>query len=199
MSEQHQDKDNLERPHIADGIKEYDNPLPAWWVWLFIGCIIFGIIYQAYYHAGGGTSLQDELRNNMTFKAKASRTGAEAGGLPPEPSEDGMIKGLQDKAVIAAGKDHFSSYCAACHQADMGGLIGPNLVDGFWLHGCRPNEVYRVIDKGVPEKGMAAWGPILGQQKIIEVMAYIYSMQGSQPLKPKEKQGKPCTWNPGGS
>ena len=77
---------------------------------------------------------------------------------------------------------------------DLGGQIGPNLTDEYWLHGCDPESIVKTITDGVPAKGMAAWGPMLGNKKIVEVTAYILSKVGSSPENAKEPQGEKCQW-----
>ncbi|MCB9229467.1 MAG: c-type cytochrome [Deltaproteobacteria bacterium] len=193
MSDQGQD--NPERPHVTDGIREYDNPLPRWWLGLFIFCIIYGLIYLLYFHIGDGTSLEENMNADMIAVKARTQTESPEGseeGSPSGEDQASLAKHMQDESVIAAGKVHYDTYCSPCHRPDLGGLIGPNLVDDHWLHGCTPEAIMKVVDEGVPEKGMASWGPILGKKKITEVVAYILSMQGSEPPEPKEKQGVRC-------
>lgn len=176
MNDESKEKD-LERPHVVDGIKEYDNPLPSWWVGLFIFTIIFGCGYMAYYHFGSGSSLEENLHADLSQSQKATETAEQVvhsdkgpnQTKPPSQNEtDDLAAKVGEQAVINAGKAHYDTYCSPCHLPDLGGQIGPNLVDEYWLHGCTPKEIVKVIETGVVEKGMAAWGPILGKKKIIE-------------------------------
>ena len=196
-----QKQGGLERPHVVDGIKEHDNPLPSWWVGLFIVTIIFSLIYMVYFHFGGGTSLEQQLVADLQANKKEQDT--EQASPASSTSEGEAVKEsvdvgamLKDAKALAAGKTSYDTYCSPCHRPDMGGQIGPNLVDHYWIHGCSPKDIYKTIDKGIPEKGMAAWGPIIGEQKGWELTAYIISKVGSQPPNPKEPQGKECKWTP---
>ena len=197
MDEQKQE--NLERPHVVDGIKEYDNPLPGWWVGLFLVTIVFSFVYLIYYHFGSGTSLDDQLAADIKVSqeqvmAKAANTTESDSGAGSTTVDVSAM--LKDDKVLAAGKTSYDTYCSPCHRPDMGGQIGPNLVDDFWLHGCSSKDIFKSIDKGIPDKGMAAWGPILGEKKVWEATAYIISKIGSKPPNPKEPQGEECKWTP---
>lgn len=170
------------RPHVADGIQEYDNPLPKWWVGLFYLCTIFAIAYLAYYHFMGGSSLLDELKSASNSQKAAS---ANTAALAVE-SVDALLK---DPEQIAGGKEIFQQNCAACHGQQGEGLIGPNLTDKFWIHGGSPEAIRHTITEGVPDKGMIAWQAILSAEKIVSVTAFILSIKGSNPPNAKAPQG----------
>jgi len=158
------------RPHSFDGIHEYDKRLPRWWLLTLYGAMVFAVIYWAYYHAYGfGTSPADALEIEMA--ENAARVARKSGVLDDEV----LWKMSLDSQVIAAGKVTFDTTCAACHKPDMTGLIGPNLVDHEWIHGGKPMDSVKTITDGNLLKGMPAWGPLLGKQKITEVAAYIFS------------------------
>ena len=73
-------------------------------------------------------------------------------------------------AAIAAGEAVYKANCVACHGAELQGGIGPNLVDSSWIHGSKPEEIVATITNGVAAKGMPTWGPILGNEKIGQVL-----------------------------
>src|ERR1041385_6865076 len=124
-------KEPLLLDHGADGIRELDNNLPRWWVWLFYVTIIFSVIYLGYYHVlRAGGLMADEYKAEMKLgdAVKAETMGKfEKSFATLEPSKD--------RAVIAAGQAMFLKMCAPCHRADGGGLVGPNLTDDYWIHG----------------------------------------------------------------
>jgi cytochrome c oxidase cbb3-type subunit III len=161
------------RPHTYDGIQEYDKRLPNWWLVTLWGSVVFAICYWAYYHAYSiGTDPADALAVTMAEnQSRAARASAGSGEL----NDEALWNFSHDAATIAAGKATFDTLCASCHKPDMTGLIGPNLLDNQWIHGGLPMEVMKTITDGVLTKGMVAWGPILGKQKIIEVTSYIMS------------------------
>ncbi len=145
----------------ADGIEEYDNPLPDWWLGLFWITIIFAFGYTIDYHLVAHRSPQKELAAEVAAaKARWPEGGAGAAFVPtPE--------------LAARGKLVFQTNCVPCHGADMKGGIGPNLLDTLWIHGGAPEQILATITNGVPDKGMLTWGPILGPEKVAEVTAYV--------------------------
>lgn len=159
------------RPHAYDGIQEYDKRLPNWWLMTLYGSIVFAIIYWAYNHAYG-TATDDRAALKFTMLENSARAAKAAGGSGVV-NDELLWKLSHDQTVLAAGKVTFDTMCASCHKPDMTGLIGPNLVDNQWIHGGLPLEVVKTITEGVLAKGMVAWGPILGRQKIAEVTAHI--------------------------
>jgi cytochrome c oxidase cbb3-type subunit III len=169
MSTPPPDEDAL-RPHSYDGIQEYDKRLPRWWLLTLYGAIVFSVLYWAYYHTYKiGESSEFALQSEM--EENAARAARSSGVL----SDDLIWKLSSDSNIVTAGKVTFDTTCAACHKPDMTGLIGPNLVDNQWIHGGKPLEVVKSIDEGVLAKGMPAWGPLLGHEKIKELTAYIFS------------------------
>jgi len=176
------------RPHSYDGIREYDKRLPRWWLMTLYGAMVFSVVYWAYYHAYEfGMPPAQALERAMAENAE--RMARESGVIDDER----LWKMSGDARVITAGKVTFDTTCAACHKPDMTGLIGPNLVDHEWIHGGAPMDSVKIIQEGVLAKGMPAWGPLLGKQKIAEVTAYIFSHH-----KPGEKILAVPGWTPPG-
>ncbi len=184
-----QEKDKL-LDHNFDGIQEYDNPLPRWWVWLFYGSIIFSVIYFPYYHLFGGTSAREEYQMEMSaWEQKQAEQAAVAAANAPaaNTSSDGVAQSIGN---VDAGKQVFATNCVACHGMLGEGTIGPNLTDSFWIHGNRTEDLLRVVNEGVPDKGMVAWKAILGPQKVQDVVAYLHTLEGTNPPNPKAPEGK---------
>lgn len=187
MSNPNEPKDPLLLDHEADGIKELDNNLPRWWVWLFYITIVFAIGYMGYYHvlkAGdfnkqGGVQLSEykaEMAAGDAIKV-AAQSKFESSIATLEPSSD--------KAVIAQGQTTFVTLCAPCHRLDGGGLVGPNLCDDYWIHGPKFSDNLKVILNGVPDKGMLSWKSQIKPQEIFAVASYIYTLRGTKPVDPK--------------
>src|SRR5690606_36947530 len=93
-------------------------------------------------------------------------------------------------AALEEAKTLYVQNCAACHGADGGGTVGPNLADEYWLHGGTVQDVFRVIKYGVQEKGMIPWQDKLNPEQIQIVASYILSLQGTTPASAKEPQGE---------
>lgn len=148
----------------ADGIEEYDNPLPDWWLGLFYLTIVWALLYGVHYHF---------VAHRSQVKTLAAEF-AEADARWPRQAEAAQATTVALTAqAIEAGETIFKANCVSCHGADLKGGIGPNLLDTTWIHGGAPENILTVITKGVPEKGMLTWGPILGPEKVAEVTAYV--------------------------
>lgn len=96
----------------------------------------------------------------------------------------------KDALVIEKGKKIFSRSCAACHQENAGGMVGPNLTDDFWLNGNSNREIFMNIYYGVTDRAMPAWRHSLDPESIALIIAYIHSVQGTHPPNGKAAQGK---------
>ena len=179
--------------HEADGIRELDNLLPRWWVWLFYLTTIFAIVYMGYYHVFNAGDLQAaeysrEARAGEEIKAAAlAKFESSIANLAPEA----------DRVVLARGQQVFFQMCAPCHRPDGGGLVGPNLCDDYWIHGSNYVDTVKTIVNGVPEKGMLTWRGILKPNEIQAVASYIYTLRGTKPAnpKPREDQAGPAKPN----
>ena len=154
----------------CDGIEEYDNKLPTWWLGLFYLSVIVGVGYGISYHFIEKTS-QAALYDAEMAAAEARW---------PTPSANDALAAATSPESIAAGKEIYATNCVGCHAQDLTGGIGPNLTDAEWIHGGTLADINRVIAEGVPEKGMLTWGPILGPQKVAQVAAFIHSAGGGQ-------------------
>ncbi len=185
MSKENKEKDVI-RPYVVDGIQEYDNPMPSWWVAMFYATIIFGVVYLFWVHLLGKSTLETELKRDQDRYAelrtkRASLQGAAAASFDER---------AKDPQLIASGKEVFSLNCSPCHGAAGEGVVGPNLADKFWLNGSTPGDIVNVISKGVPAKGMVAWETILGIDKIEAVAAFVMSLQGTNPPNGKAPEGE---------
>lgn len=172
--------------HEADGIKELDNLLPRWWVWLFYLCIAFSIAYMTYYHVLGMGNLQiaeyqAEMKLGGEIKARA---------MAEFEATLGNQQASSDEIAIAAGREVYVLNCAPCHREDGGGLVGPNLCDDYWIHGSTFADNLRVIWNGVPEKGMVSWKGVLKPEEIRNVTSYIYTLRGTNPQNPKPPENQ---------
>jgi cytochrome c oxidase cbb3-type subunit 3 len=172
--------------HEHDGIREYDNPLPGWWTWLFAATIVFSAFYVAYYHIGIGPSVHD--RYDAEVVAQLERQLSSFGTL--EPTDETILRLLHEKGdMIAAVSGMFRANCAQCHRDDAGGNIGPNLTDDRWKNVKRPADIIRVITQGVPNTAMKSWNTRFREPQIILLAAYVASLRGSDPPRPKAPEG----------
>ncbi len=175
--------------HEIDGIQEYDNRLPNWWLATFFGAIAFASVYWFYYYVSGfGPSQMADYQAEMDQAAavEAARIKA-SGALTPEA----LAALARDKGTVEQGRQAFAQTCVTCHRQDGGGLVGPNLTDDFWLHGSRPEQIYASITNGYAAKGMPGWGPQLGADRVLALTAFVQTLRGTNVPGGKAAQGDP--------
>lgn len=181
-----QEKD-IEIDHAYDGIKELNNPIPAWFNVLFFGTMIFAAGYLFYYHIGGYGDLQDQEYAKEIVKAQAEK----AAFLEKSSNaiDENSVKFDNTATVLEEGKGLFNTNCVVCHGDKGQGVIGPNLTDGYWLHGGGINNIFKTIKYGVPDKGMISWEKTLSPKQISAVANYIISLKDTHPAGAKAPQG----------
>jgi cytochrome c oxidase cbb3-type subunit III len=174
--------------HKYDGIHELNHPLPRWWVVLFIGTIVWSIPYYAHHmHIDGPTQAQELAIEMKVIEEKQKKFEATKVGF----SEAEYKKIVADPKNAKLAKKLYKRKCKACHGAQGEGGIGPNLTDKFWINGKGSlADVYKILDEGVVDKGMAAWGPPLGKDKVMAILSYVMKFQGTSPKNVKAPQGK---------
>lgn len=186
MSTKDSNQDRL-LEHNYDGIQEYDNPMPAWWVWIFWATIIFSVLYWLNVPGVGSGKGRIASYEAEVARVQALRA-AEQQAAGPVTGE-ALVAMSNDPARVEAGKAVFTTNCVPCHREDGGGSIGPNLCDDYWIHGGTPIAIHTTIDKGVLDKGMPAWGQTLKPEDVEAVVAYVLTLHGTDPEDPKEPQG----------
>ncbi|WP_396143909.1 cbb3-type cytochrome c oxidase N-terminal domain-containing protein [Flavobacterium sp.] len=169
--------------HDYDGIRELDNVLPPWWVNLFYACVIFAIVYLVRFHVVGDYDQKQEFETEMEV-AKADIEKFKE--TSPDVFDMEKVTQLTDAASLAKGKEIFTNVCVACHRADGGGQIGPNLTDEYWILGGGIKNVFHTLMEGGREgKGMVAWKTSMKPADLQKVASYVLSLQGSKPKDPK--------------
>lgn len=186
-----EDEQKIELDHDYDGIRELDNVLPPWWLWLFYGTIAWGVLYLVNVHVIKVWPQQDVEYANEMNKAKADV----AAYLVTQTNlvDENNVTFTDEAAVINEGRTLYSTFCTACHGADAAGSensVGPNLTDAYWLHGGGIKNVFRTITHGVPEKGMIAWKTQLQPAEIRAIASYILTRAGQGGPGQKAPQGE---------
>tara|TARA_R100000935_G_scaffold17023_2_gene33636 strand:- start:404 stop:1312 length:909 start_codon:yes stop_codon:yes gene_type:complete len=174
--------------HDYDGIRELDNNLPPWWLYGFYATIIFAFVYMINYHVYGGTTQKEEyLIEVAEAEIEIAEYKKNAKGL----LTTNTVELLTEEADLTAGKSVFLANCIACHKADGGGGIGPNLTDAYWILGGGIKNVFNTVTEGGrPGKGMVAWKTNLKPDEIAQVASYVLSLHGTTPAEPKEPEGE---------
>ena len=174
--------------HDYDGIKELDNNLPPWWVYLFYGSIVFAAIYLIRFEVLDGDNQEMELKKEL---AQAKIDVAEYMKTAPDLMDETKVTQLKDPADLALGNDIFSKNCIPCHRVDAGGQIGPNLTDEYWILGGGIKNIFHTLEHGGRDgKGMVSWKGTLKPKEMQLVASYVMSLQGSNPKDPKAPDGE---------
>ena len=177
--------------HDYDGIKELDNDLPPWWTYLFIGTIIFAAVYLVRFEILDGDTQETEYAKEV---AAANIAIEKWKKTAPDLMDEKTVTRLTEPADLAIGKEIYQTNCAACHRADGGGQIGPNLTDDHWiLGGGIKNIFHTLVNGGRDGKGMVAWRGTLKPKEMQHVASYVMSLQGSNPKEPKAPEGEVWT------
>jgi cytochrome c oxidase cbb3-type subunit III len=173
--------------HVYDDIVEHDNKLPLWWQLTLYGAAVFALLYWFGRRLDAIPSPTQAYESDLAVEHAAEAARARARGT----IDDAMLTAIaKDPATLAQGKEVFVSTCAACHKTDGGGNIGPNLTDAYWIHGNKATDIYRTVTEGVPAKGMPTWAPVLGEQRVEAVVAYVLSIENTNVPGGKAPQGE---------
>lgn len=182
-----EEEKSIEMDHEYDGIKELDNDLPPWWIYLFYVTIIFSFVYLVKYHMMGGDTQHDEY---VKENEKALLAIEEYKKTAPDLLTVDQVVMLTDAADLAKGKALFEANCVACHMADGGGGIGPNLTDEYWILGGDIKDIFQTISEGGRDgKGMVPWKTQFKPTEIQQVASYVKSLTGTTPANPKAPEG----------
>ena len=173
--------------HNYDGIKELDNSLPPWWVYMFYATIVFAVVYLVRFEVMDGDNQVTEYKNAVA-EAKASLDKYKE--TATDIVDLSTVTLLTDAKDLNKGKAIFNLNCITCHLADGGGSIGPNLTDEYWVLGGGIKNVFKTVSEGGRAgKGMIAWKNNLKPVDIAKVSSYILSLQGTTPANPKKAEG----------
>ncbi len=174
--------------HNYDGIRELDNVLPPWWVYLFYATIIFGVVYLIRFHVAGDYDQKLEYEQEV---AAAKIAIEEYKKTAKDLVDVNTVEFLSEAADLSAGEKIFTTSCVACHMADGGGGIGPNLTDEYWILGGGIKNVFNTISEGGRDgKGMISWKQSLKPLEMAQVASYILTLGGTTPADPKAPEGE---------
>ncbi|MGS2726926.1 cbb3-type cytochrome c oxidase N-terminal domain-containing protein [Psychroserpens sp. BH13MA-6] len=182
-----EEEHDLVLDHNYDGIKELDNDLPPWWLYGFYASIVFAAIYLARFHVFNGDNQYEELEAEIAqaeIEIEAYKKTAK------DLVDFNTVTVLTDASDLKEGQVIFETNCVACHKADGGGGIGPNLTDKHWILGGGIKNVFKTVAEGGRDgKGMIAWKQSLKPSEIAQVASYVLQFQGTTPAEPKAAEG----------
>ena len=161
--------------HNYDGIQEYDNPIPGWWKWIFIGTILFTPLYLVWFHAPGMG--RDHFGRYDVAMAENLRL--QFGDLPDlEPDAPTLVKYMHEEDWLKVGASTFAAQCRSCHGPDGSGGTGPNLTDDLYINVERIEDFGTVLKEGANNGAMPAWENRLHPKELVLVAAYAASLRG---------------------
>ncbi len=170
--------ENVKTGHQYDGIEEFDNPLPKWWVWMFIGTIVFGLVYSVLYPALGsfqgflGWSSQGQWEQEVASKEH------EYAAIFNKYAAVSVKELANNPEALKTGQRLFANNCAVCHGSTATGSRGfPNLADKDWLYGGDAETIKQSIMNG-RFSNMPPWGSVLGEEGVANVTQFVLSLSG---------------------
>ncbi|MBV1896493.1 MAG: cytochrome-c oxidase, cbb3-type subunit III [Rhodobacteraceae bacterium] len=184
--------------HVWDGIEEFNNPLPRWWLWTLYACIAWALAYTVAYPAWpmikGATTgvLGWSTRGEVAEEIAAVNEGNAAINARLDSIELSTIATDPElnTYAVSAGNAVFLTWCAQCHGSGAAGAVGyPNLLDDAWLWGGDIDTIYTTVAHGIRNEEdddaryseMPAFGEILEPGEITEVVNYVMSLSGDAP------------------
>lgn len=174
------------RPHEYDGIQEFDQKLPNWWLLSFIGAVFFYLVYWfVYYQAGLIKTDQSAVTEAMSaIQTKKEKALEET--LATLDNKSLINDWATDPAIVAEGEKIYSQVCIGCHgpELDAPNKLGLSLVDKEWKYGDTPMDIFKIINDGTPpeSKGMPPtgarmipWGATYSGKQVAQLVAFIIS------------------------
>lgn len=162
--------------HNYDGIEEYDNPLPAWWFYMFVITIVFALGYLIAFPGLGAFKGMMSWSSAEQLQRDAAKAEAQYGPLFEKFAAMPIADVAKDTQALKMGQRLFASHCAQCHGADARGSFGfPNLADTDWLYGGAPEHIEHTITHG-RNGAMPAWESALGNQGVLEVANFVLTL-----------------------
>lgn len=173
--------------HLYDGIREYDNPLPGWWTWLFFLSVVFSVVYWIIFQLGTeGRSIHDQYDRSAAriFELRF----ADIGELKPDRAT--ILAYMNNPKFLTVGKVVYKSNCVSCHGANGEGNVGPNLTDDHWKNVKQIEDIAKVIEQGAANGAMPSWRNRLSHiNQIVLAASYVASLRGSHPAGGKLPEG----------
>jgi cytochrome c oxidase cbb3-type subunit 3 len=171
--------------HDYDGIREYDNPMPGWWVWIFWGTIVFsGFYFFLATVINGAFSPVAEYDKAVAMELKK-------GGVL-KPDAETLVRLSHDEESVKSGAAIFQTNCVSCHGRDAAGLTAPNLTDDSYINIKNIADIASVVALGAKNGAMPSWKNRLSPNEVVLVASYVASLRGqNKPGRPPEGQPIP--------
>ncbi len=176
--------------HDYDGIQEFDNKLPNWWLWLMWGSMVFALFYWLVFHT---LEIRDLPHGDFETEMRLADEAMFERMKDNPVTNESLMAMVEMPAKVSEGREMFVKFCVACHLDEGQGLVGPNLTDGVWIHGCEPVDMYKLVSDGVAAKGMPSWTNQLGPAGVQTVVSYVITLVDTN-VAGKAPEGEPCSF-----
>ena len=175
--------------HVWDeNLREYNNPLPRWWLILFVGTVLFSIVYLVIY-PGFGTR-NSTIERDTGLRKEYAEEMRQSKGLEKYAGNQNLLALATDKDAMVTGQRLFLTYCTQCHGSSGKGAYGyPNLTDDDWLYGGDPETIKASIAEGRPGV-MTPFEGTLNPEQITDVAHYVRSLSGLSADVDRAMRGK---------
>ena len=188
---QHGPSIDQERSHAFDGITEYDNSLPRWWLWTLYLSAAFAVWYVFHFHFFTGELTKAQADRHEWEVAQEEKRRAL---MPPKVKTEEELRALSKDPALAAKGKTLLTMCFACHGPELTGLVGPNLRDKYWIYGSNMTSIVETITNGRPPLMPPKGGAPLSASDIEAIACYIVALNregekpGMRPQAAKEKE-----------
>jgi len=175
--------------HVYDGIEEYDNPLPAWWFNMYLGTVIFAVIYLVLYPGMGSYAGVLGWTQIGQWQEEVDAAEAKYAPIYEQYANMSVEELIANPNAMKMGRRLFNNNCSVCHGSDGRGSYGfPNLADSDWLYGGTAADIKASITHG--RKGaMPAWGAVIGEKGVDNVAEYVFGISGREHNTDKATEG----------
>lgn len=175
--------------HVYDGIEEYDNPLPGWWFKMFVGTVVFGVIYLVLYPGLGNFGGVLGWTQVGQWEEEVAEAEAKYAPLYEQYSETPVEELIANPEAMKMSRRLFNNNCAVCHGSDGRGSYGfPNLADSDWLYGGSAEDIKTTLVNG-RQGAMPALGGALGEEGVDKVAEYVFKISGREHDADKAEAG----------
>lgn len=172
--------------HEYDGIREYDNPIPGWWHFIFLGSVLFAVVYTFFFmFSPMAWTPESQLQAAQTREFQ--KLFADVGELKPDAPT--ILRLMKDEKMMLVAEGLFQVNCVSCHGASGQGLVGPNLTDDVYKNINALADIPGIITNGVANGAMPGWGNRLHPNEVVLLSSYIASLRGQNIAGPRGAEG----------
>lgn len=166
--------------HVWDeDLREYNNPMPRWWLWLFYGSVIFSLGYLVFYPGLGRYDGTLGWTQEKQYEAEMARADAAFRARFAELAGEPIEQLASNEKALRVGRNVYAHNCSTCHGSDARGAEGyPNLTDQHWIWGGAPQRIHETIQGG-RQAVMPPLGDSLGEQGVTRAAVYAQQLAGN--------------------